>query len=215
MGKVEKLLLALDIVCFTVLSVLSSLAALGAVVHSHITPVSQALWRDQRLLFPETKLGAANARPTGNCSWTGNKSRGEACHSQTEELLELKAPAIPSWALDTGTQSHLLGRPVLASVFRDFGFCSFLSPCCLEEPVCKFRAPGWVGRRCFGEREKVGVSHVRNRNPTFSRPHWIFVLLGRWDQVCFLLSTSLWGFYSESQLHSLCQWPVGKTWQPW
>lgn len=53
-----------------------------------------------------------------------------------------------------------------------------LSPHCLEEPVWKFRAPGWVSR-CSGERVKLGVSHLRNRNPTFSRPLWFFVSLGR------------------------------------
>ncbi|KAK2539801.1 hypothetical protein Q9233_001505 [Columba guinea] len=51
-GKVEKLLLALDIACFMVLSILSMLAALGAVVHSHITPVSQALLARPALAFP-------------------------------------------------------------------------------------------------------------------------------------------------------------------
>lgn len=59
-------------------------------------PSRRRFWQDQRSLFPKTKPGAANARPTGNCSWTGNKSRGEACHNQTQELVELKAPAIPS-----------------------------------------------------------------------------------------------------------------------
>lgn len=176
-------------------------------------PPHRCFWRDQHLLFLKTRLGAANARPAGNCSWTGNKSR-EACHNQTEELFELKPPAIPSWALDIGIRCHLLGRPVLISIFRWFWLLQ-LSPCCLEEPACRFRARGWVGRRYSGEREKEGVSHLRNRNPTFSRPPWIFVSLGRWDQVCFLLSTSLQGFYCESLLYSLCQWPVGKTWQPW
>lgn len=92
------------------------------------------------------------------------------------EVTELKA-AISHWALDTHTWYHLLGRQVLTYVTWGFWLLQ-LSPCCLEEPVWKFRAPGWVSR-CSGKRVKLRVSHVRNRNPTFSRPPWFFVSLGR------------------------------------
>lgn len=139
-------------------------------------PSCRCFWQDQHLLFLKTRLGAVNARCTGNCSWTGNKSRGEDCHNQTEKLTEFKA-AFSHWVLDTQTQCQLLGRPVLAYVTWGFWLLQ-LSPCCLEEPVWKFGAPGWISR-CSGERVKLGVSHVRNRNPTFSRPPWFFVSLGR------------------------------------
>lgn len=144
----------------------------------------------------------------------GLETKAEESATARQRVIELKAPAIPSRALDTGAACHLLGRPVPASVFRWFWLLQLFF-CCLEEPIYKLRAPGRVGRRCFGEREKVGVSCVRNSNPTFSRPLCIFVSSGGWAQVCFLLSASLQGFYFENLLHSFCQWLVGKTRPSW
>lgn len=76
------------------------------------------------------------------------------------------------------TRHHLLGRALPTSVFKGFWLPQFF-PCSLAKPVYKFRARGWGGGKCFGEREKVGVSQVRNKNPAFSGPPWILVSVGK------------------------------------
>lgn len=104
----------------------------------------RCFWWDQHLLF--LKKNREQQMPNLQEIVPGLETKAEEKPAMTRQkkLLELKAPAVPSWALDGSTRCHLLGRPVPSSVFREFWPLQLL-PSCLEEPVCKFRAPGWVG----------------------------------------------------------------------